>query len=173
MPGVSPECPPQSLECPTPESPWSAQPQRVPGVPSPRVSLECPTPEYLYQERVGMFEVISFVFICLSLFVYLEKARYHIRMSIKTLQVKNRSLSKMCRARVSVTGCHSVKTKQMQTQSHFAPKDWQAVSSTSSVLHNSAMSSARPWHRKTPRSGRDRDSPKPLEADETVTPQNP
>ena len=68
-----------SLECPTPESPWSAQPEcphspwsaqpqslldpKVPtGVPSPRVSQpqsvpECPTPEYLYQERVGMFEV--------------------------------------------------------------------------------------------------------------------
>ena len=33
-----------SLECPTPESPWSAQPQSVPGVSSPRVFLECPTP---------------------------------------------------------------------------------------------------------------------------------
>ena len=54
---ASPECPRVSLQSPTPESPWSAQPQSVPGVPSPRVSLECPTPEYLYQERVGMFEV--------------------------------------------------------------------------------------------------------------------
>ena len=66
------------LGCPTPgvpnPRPWSAQPQSVPGVPSPRVSLECPTQpqslpgvpnpqsaqpqtEYLYQERVGMFEV--------------------------------------------------------------------------------------------------------------------
>ena len=40
--------------------PWSAQPQSVPGLPSPRVSLECPTPEDLYQERVGMFEVNNF-----------------------------------------------------------------------------------------------------------------
>ena len=73
-PRVSPECPtPESpwsaqprvsLECPTPESPWSAQPKvslkcptpECPGVPNPRVSLECPTRECLYQERVGMFE---------------------------------------------------------------------------------------------------------------------
>ena len=68
QPGVP--SPRVSLECPTPESPWSApsvpaswsrvflvpNPQTVPGVPSPRVSLECPTPEYLCRER-GMFEV--------------------------------------------------------------------------------------------------------------------
>ena len=32
------------LECPNPECPWSAQPQNVPGVPNHRLSLECPTP---------------------------------------------------------------------------------------------------------------------------------
>ena len=42
--------------------------QSVPEVPSPRVSLECPTPEYLYQERVGMFEVKH---VLLFLFIYL------------------------------------------------------------------------------------------------------
>ena len=36
-----------SRKCATPESPWSAQPQSVPGVPSPRVFLQCPTPEFL------------------------------------------------------------------------------------------------------------------------------
>ena len=55
-----------SLKCPTPESPWSAQLQSVPGVPgvpSPRVSLKCPTPESspeCPQERLGMFEVKQF-----------------------------------------------------------------------------------------------------------------
>ena len=35
-----------SPECPTPESPSSAQPRIVPRVPSPRALLECPNPEY-------------------------------------------------------------------------------------------------------------------------------
>ena len=38
-------------------APNPGEPNLVTGVPSPRVSLECPTPDYLYQERVGMFEV--------------------------------------------------------------------------------------------------------------------
>ena len=42
VPKVFAECPaPDSLKCPTPESPWSAQPPECPvsGVPNPRVSL--------------------------------------------------------------------------------------------------------------------------------------
>ena len=31
---------------------WSAQPQSVPGVPNPRVSLECPTPESPWSRHV-------------------------------------------------------------------------------------------------------------------------
>ena len=50
--------------------PWSAQPESVPGVPNSGVSLECPTPEYLYQERVGMFEVKKLVFFKVFFFFF-------------------------------------------------------------------------------------------------------
>ena len=42
--------PRDSLECPTPETPWRAQPQRLPGVPNSRDNkIQIP--------KVGMFEV--------------------------------------------------------------------------------------------------------------------
>ena len=85
-----------SLECPTLQCPWSAQPERLPGVPnrrvsrsaqtlpgvpklecSRRVSRECPNadcprsaqPQSLYKERVGMFEV-NYCFLFFFVFVH-------------------------------------------------------------------------------------------------------
>ena len=65
-PRVSLEC--LSPECPVPESPWSAQ-CPTPDCPQSAQPLECPTPEYLYQERVGMFEVF-FYFIIFFIFFF-------------------------------------------------------------------------------------------------------